>query len=168
LNDDLNSSINLLEEKPNRMKQLILFCAGAIFLLAGCSKEQLIERKEDKLIGAWEFDKAFYKEDRDIFRENIIHDFDNDIIEFYPDYSAVYDDYSLRAVFDGFWEVVVDDDYFDGESDLEFFVNMGFYDYINNEAFGYFASITQLTRNRLKIRAHNNRGVFTFKLRRIH
>ena len=40
-----------------------------ILILASCSTNYRINKKENKLIGAWVFDKVFYKEDGALFRE---------------------------------------------------------------------------------------------------
>ncbi|MBK8504849.1 MAG: hypothetical protein IPL46_23140 [Saprospiraceae bacterium] len=110
------------------MKNLILLGLTLVFL-GSCSKEGIIRRKENKLIGAWEFEKVFYKKDGAIFRDNITSDFANDVIEFFPDYTAIYDDYSLKAIFDGEWDLVIDEDdvYDNSNSDLEFFVDAVFF-----------------------------------------
>jgi len=152
------------------MKQIYMLITASI-LVGGCSKEYQIFRKEDKLTGAWEFEKAFYKRDGAIFRDDVTSDFNNDVIEFHPDYSAVYDDYSVKALFDGWWDIKVDDDHYynadGGSSELEFFLDICFDDYIHREEFCYFGSITRLTREKLHYKAHDRRGVFTFKLRRL-
>ena len=124
-------------------------------------------RKEDRLIGAWEFDKVFYKRFNAIFRDNITDQYANDIVEFLPNRSALYDDYDLNAVFDGAWNLLVEDDLYDGDNDLEFFVDAVFYDFVNNEDFFLSGGIDRLNRNRLHFRAEDRRGRFTFRLRRL-
>ena len=151
------------------MKNALLICMAITFLLSACSKEGIIRRKEDRLIGSWEFEKVTYKSDRDLFRDNITADYANDVIEFFPDYTAIYDDYSLRAVFDGEWSLIVDeDDVFDGSnSDLEFFVDAVFFDFLNREDFAVFGSIDRLNRNKLNLEGRDRFGRYTFKLRRL-
>ncbi|NND31892.1 MAG: hypothetical protein HKN76_04820 [Saprospiraceae bacterium] len=149
-------------------KSLLLFTIIAV-TLGACSKEGIIRRKEDKLIGAWEFEKVTYKKDGALFRDNITSDYANDVIEFFPDYSAIYDDYSLRSVFDGEWSLIVDeDDVFDGSnSDLEFFVDAVFYDFLHREDFYVFGSIDRLNRNKLNLEGSDRFGRYNFKLRRL-
>ena len=147
-------------------RYLPLFVLLAI-LMTSCSKEAIIHRKEDRLIGAWEFEKVFYKGDHALFRDNITHEYANDIIHFYPDYTATYDDASLRSIFDGEWALIVDEDYYDGDHDLEFFVDAIFYDFINGEDFTMFGSIDRLNRNKMRLEASDYRGTYTFKLRRL-
>ncbi|MDH3650575.1 MAG: hypothetical protein OEQ53_12910 [Saprospiraceae bacterium] len=145
---------------------ILLLCC--LFLFGSCSKEYQIRHKEDKIIGAWEFDKVFYKKDHALFRDDITHEYRHDIIEFFPDYSAIYDDYSLETIFDGEWRLIVDDDYYyDEGSDLEFFIDAMFYDFLYGEDFSLFGSIDRLNRNKLHLEAHDRRGKFTFKLRRL-
>ncbi len=73
-----------------------------------CTIEDRLERKEDRLLGTWYFDRAFYKEDGDLFRDNVINEFEGDLITFFDDYTALYEDYSLNAAFDGGWEMFAD------------------------------------------------------------
>ena len=153
-----------------RWKITLLF--PIVFLiLSGCSTNYRITKKENKLIGAWVFDKVFYKEDGALFRDNFSGDYRGDIIEFYGDYFASYDDVSLGAIFDGWWEILVDEDVFyddDGSnSELEFFLDMCFDDFIANEEFCYFGSLCRITRNKLVIEATDRWGQWTFKLDRL-
>lgn len=145
------------------MNRHILILLAALFLVTACTKEGIIRRKEDKLTGAWEFEKVFYKRDNALFRDNITDEYANDIVEFFSDYSAIYDDASLRSVFDGEWSLIVDEDF----DDLEFFVDAVFFDFVNREDFFMFGSIDKLNRNKLNLEASDNRGTFTFKLRRL-
>lgn len=149
------------------MKYRILLLIGFAITLTACSNEALLERKEDRILGAWEFDRVTYKEDGRLFRDDVTRDFRGDIIEFYRDYSAVYEDASLRVVFDGFWELNLDR-FADGdEEDVEFFLDMSFYDFVNQEEFSYFCNATTLTRNRMTLVASNRAGTFTFRMRKI-
>ena len=146
----------------------ILLIFGLALLLGSCSKEYQIRHKEDRIIGAWEFEKVFYKKDHALFRDDITHEYRHDIVEFFPDYTAIYDDYSLGAIFDGDWILIVDDDYYyDEGSDLEFFIDAVFYDFVHGEDFKLFGSIDRLNRHKLHLEAHDRRGKFTFKLRRL-
>ena len=150
------------------MKNVILFSLSFLFL-ASCTKEGIIRRKENKLIGAWEFEKVLYKRDGAIFRDNITSEFANDVIEFFPDYTAIYDDYSLSAIFDGEWDLIIDEDdiYDHSNSDLEFFVDAVFFDFLHHEDFYVFGSIDKLNRNKLNLEGSDRFGKYTFKLRRL-
>ncbi len=149
------------------MKQLLLFVILFTVAFSACTKEGRILRKEDKLIGAWTFEKVFYKRHNAIFRDNITSDYEDDIIEFFPDYGASYDDYSLNSIFDGSWTLFVEDNAWDGENDLDFYVDAVFYDFVNNEDFFLFGGIDRLNRNKLHFEAEDRSGKYTFRLRRL-
>ncbi len=145
------------------MKQILLLIMCVLMVSTSCTKDGIIRRKENKLVGAWEFEKVFYKRDNALFRKNITHEYRNDVVEFFPDYSAIYDDFSLQAVFDGEWSVIADEDF----DDLELFVDAVFYDFLNREDFFLFGSIDRLNRNKLNLEGSDRAGRFTFKLRRL-
>ena len=147
------------------MKKAIFLSLLAIFLFTTCSPDFRLERKEDRLMGAWIFEKAWYREDGDLFRDNVIREFEGDVIEFFGDYSCVYDDYSLNYAFWGDWELFYERSFYDDEDDVEFYLDMTFFDRGRVE-FAYFSSVTLLTRNKLNLRVHDRGGVYTFKLRR--
>ncbi|MBX2871756.1 MAG: hypothetical protein KTR30_06645 [Saprospiraceae bacterium] len=90
------------------MKNALLICLLLMGLGTSCTIEDRLERKEDRLLGTWYFDRAFYKEDGDLFRDNVINEFEGDLITFFDDYTALYEDYSLNAAFDGGWEMFAD------------------------------------------------------------
>jgi hypothetical protein len=150
------------------MKNLILLITS-LLLVSACTKEGIVRRKENRLIGSWEFEKVFYKRDAALFRDNITHEYANDIVEFFPNYTAIYDDFSLRTTFDGEWNLIVDEDdvYDDSNSDLEFFVDAVFFDFLNREDFYVFGSIDRLNRNKLNLESSDRFGKYTFKLRRL-
>lgn len=153
------------------MKKLIsiamLALALAVLLLGSCSDDYRLDRREDKLIGSWEFEKAFFKENDELFRDDVTNDFAGDIIDFFGNYEAVYDDRSARQAYDGDWELILDRSTYDDETDVEFYLDMRFYDPDFDETFGYFAAVNLLTENKLNLRASTATGVYTFKLRRI-
>lgn len=136
-------------------------------ILSACSLDYQLERKEDRLMGSWTFTHAFYKDNGAIFRDNIFPEFAGDVIEFYPNYEASYDDASNRYLYWGDWEVFAqrggaDDD------DIEFFLDMFFYDERGYESFSYIGTVRRLTRNSLKIEAYDRYGEYTFRLERIY
>ncbi|MEM1327954.1 MAG: hypothetical protein AAGI23_18490 [Bacteroidota bacterium] len=145
----------------------LLLTLVATFLLTACSNEALLNRRENRLIGVWEFEKASFKENGDIFRDNITNEFEGDAIEFLPNYTALYDDFSLNAVFEGEWELFLDRNADGDEDDAEFFLDMTFFDFVNGENFSYFASATKLTNNNMTLIANTQSGQFRFKLNKI-
>ena len=152
------------------MKHLaILVILSIIITTFSCTPDARLERREDKLEGAWEFDKAFYRSDWDLFRDNVIDDFRGDVIEFYGDYAAVYEDASENTFFDGEWEMFYqcEWDFVDDDEEVEFYLDMYFYDANNRESFAYFTSINLITKNKLNLKAHTRDGVYTFRLRKL-
>lgn len=149
------------------MKKSFILLILSLTLVLGCSPDYLLERKEDKLIGLWSFEKAFFRGNGDLFRENVIDEFRGDRIEFFSNYDAIYDDYSLNATFDGVWELSFDRFVDDDGDDVEFFLDMTFYDYTVDEPFSYNCGVNQITRNRMELKARTRNGVYTFKLEKL-
>lgn len=149
------------------MKRLLfLGLLGLNLLLSGCSDEYRLERKEDRLLGAWTFEKAFFRGNNALFRDDVLHQFEGDIIEFYGDYTAIYDDFSLGELFDGEWELFLERDIGDDEPDVDFFLDMTFYDPVAEDIFSFAGDVTNLTYNRMTYQAYTRDGVYTFKFRR--
>lgn len=142
-----------------------MFVLVGLSLLFSCSDEEILDRKEDKITGTWFFDKAFYKADNALFRNNVISDYAGDFITFYPDNTALYDDRSLNAIFDGEWFLFLDR-YDDGEK--IFTMEMAFYDYVNRSDFVYFGEMTRISRNNITLRVRDDRGEYTFKLDKLN
>lgn len=148
------------------VQRLLLFCGIAMFLSA-CSNDYRIDRRERRLIGAWEFEKAFYKPDNALFRDNITDQYRNDVVEFFGDYQAVYHDFSLRASFAGDWRIILDRDFYGEDNNVEFFVDAAFFDSVNGEEFFLFGSIDRLNQNKLHLESSDRFGCYTFRLRRL-
>lgn len=151
-------------------KQLLAFVLFAL-LYSSCSKEGAILRREDRLIGAWEIEKVTYKRDVALFARDVTDEYMGDIMEFFPDYTAIYDDYSLGEIFDGDWRLLYEEDaYWDSDaeiSDLDFHLDANFYDDIADEEFFFFGDINRLGSRVLQFDMLDRRGEFRFKLRRI-
>lgn len=148
------------------MRTILSFVLLSV-LLSSCSLDYRIDRKEDRLIGRWAFDRAFFKDNGALFRDNIYNEYAGDIIEFYPNFEASYDDASERFTYWGEWEVFAQrgggrDD------DTEFFLDMYFYDDRGFESFSYIGEVRRLSRNVLRIEAYDRFGEYTFRLERIY
>ena len=143
---------------------LILF---VISLFSSCTIEERLERKEDRLMGAWVFEKAFYNDDNDLFRDNLTRDYEGDILEFFEDRFVLYEDVGTNEVFYGDWGLNATRRQFDDEQDVEFFLDMEFYDDRDRFAFSYFSTVTRLTWNKLHFKVHDRAGVYTFRLRKL-
>ena len=142
---------------------LLLF---ALFVASGCSIEDRLERREDKLMGSWIFDKARFDEDGDLFNDNVIDDFRGDIITFYSDFTCTYDA-ANGQVFEGVWVMNAVRDQIDGESDVEFLLDIDFFNLNDSHAFTWLGTLTYLTRNRLTLHVHERTGKFIFKFDRL-
>lgn len=135
--------------------------------LASCSLDARIERREDRLVGRWAFDKAFFKDNGALFRDNVYRDYAGDIIEFYYNYEADYDDAGDRFVYFGEWEIFAERERV-GDDNVEFFLDMYFYNDRGRVAFSYIGEVTRLTNNRMTLRAYDRFGEYTFKFRKIY
>lgn len=142
------------------MKNLPLYALLLIILGTSCTDEQILNRKERRLTGTWKIERAKFRENWALFNDDVLGFYDGDHITFYDDYFAAYEDNSLRAVFDGDWAIILDRD---PEDDCDLFVDMAFYDYVNDETFSYFGEITFLTHNKMKITVVTPDGRYRFK-----
>lgn len=132
-----------------------------------CSLDSRIERREDRLVGRWVFDRAFYKGNNAIFRDNVYDEFAGDIIEFYPNFDASYDDASDRFLYFGEWEIFAQRSGGGDNEETEFFLDMYFFDNRGFESFSYIGEVRALNRNRLRLVTYDRRGEYTFRLLRI-
>ena len=151
------------------MKQIYIVL-GLLFVstFMGCDEVELIERREDKIIGSWQFEKAFFTGNNALFRDNILHLYEDDVITFNYDYSATYDDNGQRTAFDGDWYVVLET--FTGPDGAEnvYFIDALFYENDRSENdFGFHAEIEWLTFNKMTLTFFDNGGEYRYKLRKI-
>ncbi len=147
------------------MKRITLSSAFLILItlsFTSCTIEDRIENREDKLIGAWIIDKAWYKADRALFRNNVEDEFGEDIIEFFDDYTAVYDDLQTNELYWGDWNLSG----YRTDDNVDFLLDMEFYDDRDRLFIALLSNVTFLTREKLNITVHEPSGVFTFRLRR--
>ena len=97
----------------------------------------------------------------------MMYHFEDDLITFYDNGTAVYDDFQLRELYDGNWGVDLEYEYGDeGEEERIYFLDMEFYDPANEDSFGYYAEIRFQTKKTLRISAWNDRGEYKFKLKK--
>ena len=135
--------------------------------LMSCSEQELIERREDKIIGSWRFEKAFFTGNNALFRDNITHLVEDDIITFNYDYSAVYDDAGKRTIYDGDWFVVLETFIDPDGTENIYFIDALFYGDRSSDEFGFYAEITWLTQNKMTITFFDNNGEYVYKLEKI-
>ncbi|MFT6939605.1 MAG: hypothetical protein ACJASN_001091 [Cyclobacteriaceae bacterium] len=150
--------------KPMKHFSIILSLI-VLTLLTSCTEEELIERKEDRLYGTWQFEKAFFLSTNSLFRNNISHLYEHDEITFYSDLTATYKDDNQRAIYTGDWFVILEvfPDDFDGTENV-YFLDAFFYGDRPQDDFGYYAEIEWLTRKRLRLFVMTPEGEYTFRL----
>lgn len=145
----------------------LLFFAVFAVLFSACTDEFRIERREDRIQGAWIFESASFRDNGDLFRENRDAEFVGDIIEFYRDYSALYDDRRERTTYEGNWELYLDRAGFDDDGDGEFFLDLDFFDDRNRPVISFLCEVNNLGWERMNLRANTRDGVYFFRLRRL-
>lgn len=136
-------------------------------LLSSCIPEWRLNNKEDRIIGLWEIERAFYREYGDLFRENIIEFYNGDRIEFLPDYRAIYVDYPTGFISSGDWELFLTSDRYSDDQDIDFFLDCYFYDDRGRVAFDLNGEATRLTWNRFNLRIPDRGGITILKMRKI-
>ena len=112
-----------------------------IILISSCTIEDLIERREDRLIGSWEIDRARFDEDGFSFSDNIISEYRGDVLTFYSDGSLEYIE-DNGEVFTGTWFI---DALRGGEEGTEYTLDADFYDIDGFLVFRWLGDITRLT-----------------------
>jgi len=145
------------------MKRILFILSFFAILASSCSDDAILDRKERRLTGTWKIERATYKEDWAIFNDNVIGFYEGDHITFFEDYTANYDDNSLQTNFEGDWGLVLER----GDDEKFIYVDMLFYDHVNDEDFSYFAEITFLTHRKLKMTVVTDDGRYRFKLTKI-
>ena len=127
-----------------------------LFLITSCSTEELIERREDRLIGTWEIDRARYDEDGFSFSDNIINEYRGDELTFFSNGFLEYIE-DNGEVFTGTW-------YIDalrgrGEDDeTEVTLDADFYDVNDNLVFRWLGDIQRLTYRNFNINISDRGG----------
>lgn len=149
------------------MKKHVYLLLLAPLLLTSCITEWRLNNKEDRIMGVWEIERAFYKEFGALFRNNITDQYNGDRIEFLPDYTAIYDDYSLRLLTYGEWELFATRGYYDDDNDIDFYVDMYFYDDRGRLMFDLNGTVRRLTYNRFTLRIPDRGGETILKMRKV-
>ncbi|SMG50783.1 hypothetical protein SAMN05661096_03738 [Marivirga sericea] len=148
------------------MKKLS-FLLLIVIVITSCTDRGRLERREDRIEGSWYFDRAFYKEDLALFRDNIIRDFRGDQITFYEEGYAEYYDASLDAYFSGDWFLTLHKtQYHDGNERL-YTLDMEFLDHIHRERFSFYSNATRIGFNNLNLEVYDDFGFYTFRLNKL-
>ena len=125
----------------------------------GCSIEDRIERREDRLLGTWQIDKATFKDDDDLFSDNVTNAFRGDLVTFLPDYTLRYEA-GDGQVFDGFWVINAIRDL---DDDTEFTLDADFFDFRGRPAFQWLGTLKRLNGNRLNVTVYERGGVLQLR-----
>jgi hypothetical protein len=150
------------------MKNALLILSSILLIgTMSCSEEEMIQRREDKIMGTWKFDKAFFLGNNALFRDNITHRYEDDILTFYTDYTCTWDDVGQQYSFEGDWfvnlEVYTDPN---GAENI-YFLDALFYGEVPEEDFGFYAEVEWLTQNSMTISFFDVDGEYTYKLTRL-
>ncbi|MGB3801889.1 MAG: hypothetical protein WA952_18870 [Lewinella sp.] len=141
------------------MRYLRLFPLWLLLLISSCSIEDRIERREDRLLGMWQIDRATFKDDNALFRDNVTSEFRGDIVTFLPDNTLLYET-GAGALFDGFWVISAVRDL---DDDVEFTLDADFFDDRARPAFQWLGTIDRLSGNSLNVTVFERGGVLQLR-----
>lgn len=141
------------------MKYLYLFFAFGLLFTTGCSLEDRIDRREDRLLGTWVLDRATFDEDGALFNSNVTDEFAGDRITFLRNGQVEYLTGDGRF-FVGTWFI---DALRDLDDDTEFTLDADFFDNRGFLAFRWVGTINRLTRNNFNINVAEVDGVLRLR-----
>lgn len=131
------------------MKYLPLFLL--LLFVSSCSLAERIERREDRLIGTWDMQRATFRYRGSVFFQNITDEFAGDRVRFFNNGALEYIA-GNGEIFDGNWRIsAIQTEDFDGDRDTDFILDAEFYDVGFGLAFAWTALIERLDNIRLKI-----------------
>lgn len=131
----------------------------AVLLCAGCSVDDQLRNREDRLIGSWVLERASFDEDGALFNDNVTDEFRGDQITFFRNGRVEY----LAgdgAFFAGTWFM---DALRDLDDDLEFTLDADFFDDNGQLAFRWVGTIDRLTNNNFNINVAEVDGVLRLR-----
>ncbi|MDH5609449.1 MAG: hypothetical protein OEY56_08215 [Cyclobacteriaceae bacterium] len=146
------------------MKQRFIHALFVGLLALSCTDEGAIRRKENRAVGIWTFDKVTYKSKSALFGRDVTDLYRGDLITFYADNCAAYDDFDLNETFMGNWGVYGDYEYTGSGDEPVYYLDMSFYDPVADEVFGYYAEIRLLSHHKMKLTAFTDHGFYDFRL----
>lgn len=141
------------------MKYLYAIFAFGLLFATGCSLEDRIERREDRLLGTWVLDRATFDEDGALFNSNVTDEFAGDRITFLRNGQVEYLTGDGRF-FVGTWFI---DALRDLDDDTEFTLDADFFDNRGFLAFRWVGTINRLTRNNFNINVAEVDGVLRLR-----
>jgi hypothetical protein len=141
------------------MKYLYTLFALGLLLSTGCSIQDQVERREDRLLGTWIIEKASFNEDGALFNSNVTDEFAGDRVTFLPNGRLEYLTGDGRF-FVGTWFI---DALRDLDDDLEFTIDADFFDGGGFLAFRWIGTIDRLTENNFNINVSEVDGTLRLK-----
>lgn len=141
------------------MKYLHALVFSFLFLAYGCGIDSRLERREDRLLGTWEIERAVFNEDGALFNDNITDDFRGDRITFFRNGQLEYVTGDGRF-FAGTWFI---DALRDLDDDLEFTMDADFFEPNGRPAFRWLGTIDRLTNNNFNINVAEVDGTLRLK-----
>jgi hypothetical protein len=141
------------------MKFLYVIILSTIFLASGCGIDSKLDRREDRLLGTWEIEKATFDEDGALFNNNVTNNFRGDRITFFRNGQLEYLTGDGRF-FVGTWFI---DALRDLDDDLEFTLDADFFDPGGFLAFRWLGTIDRLTNNNFNINISEVDGTLRLK-----
>lgn len=135
-----------------------------VVFISSCTDRGRLERRENRIEGTWFFDRAFYKGDQAIFRNNILDDYRGDEIIFYEDGYADYYDASLDAYFSGDWFLTLHTIQFHDGDERSYTLDLEFVDHMRRETFNFYSNATRIGISNMSLEVYDDYGVYTFKL----
>lgn len=148
------------------MKKFVLFLMIVVFI-SSCTDRGRLERRENRIEGTWYFDRAFYKADLALFRNNILDQYRGDEITFYDDGYAEYYDASLDAYFSGDWFLTLHKTQYQDGIERIYTLDMEFLDHIHREDFNFYSNATKIGLRNLNMEVYGDYGFYTFKLNKL-
>ncbi len=149
------------------MKNLaFVLCFAVLYTVFSCSIDDAVDRREDKLIGAWQIHKVIHDKYGGLFKKKVTRDYEYDEFEFLPNHTVFYYD-DIGVEFEGNWEVVPERRYdHDGDKEIEFYIEMFFYDPVYKDVFGYYGYISRLSRQNFTFHVSDGNGELEFRFTR--
>ncbi|NJC26430.1 hypothetical protein [Neolewinella antarctica] len=130
------------------MQRIILtYLITSALLTTGCSIQDQVANREDRLIGTWVIDRAVFDEDGALFNTNVTDEYAGDEVVFYPDGTVEYFSGDGRF-FSGPWFL---DALRDLDDDVEFTLDADFFLDSGVLAFRWSGTIQKLTNNNFNL-----------------
>ena len=122
---------------------VVVALAAALCVVPACTEEDRLERREDRLVGTWEIQRAVFDEDGALFNRNLTDDYAGNRLTFFRDGTLLYEEAGGR-LYDGVWYL---DALRDLDEDLEFTLDADFFGLRGELAFRWLGTVDRLTRN---------------------